>query len=256
MISPDTALSQSIPNFSFQPIIDLKSNMVDRYEALSRFDYFQVSDIERKIREIENFGLATEFDKNNILSILNLLEKPEFFFKRKVNINVTGDSFSSYNFLSWLKEVIPSSKNRHLLCFEITETRPITDFYVAQSIIDYLKEMSVEVYLDDAISGYITKNLSFDIKNYAGIKIDGSIVNNWVSNINAYLFTKQIISFSVKNGYNITAEFLDDKNKILIAKELGVQKAQGFAVGQPMPFPESPLSIESRLNDLGLISQA
>lgn len=252
----DSIITPEVSSFSFQPIVDLKSGMVERYEALSRFDYFQVSDIESKIREIESLGLSSEFDRINILSIARLLEHPEFFFEKNVNVNVTGDSFSDPYFLSWLKDVIPSIKNRHLLCFEITETKPIINTYVAQSIINYLKSMSIEVYLDDAISGYITKNLSLDINNYSGIKIDGSIVNEWVVDINAYLFTKQIISFCVKRGYKITAEFLDSEQKILIAKELGVKSAQGFAVGQPLPFPETPLSIESRLNEIGLKHQA
>lgn len=235
---------------SFQPIVDLKTQSVVRYEALSRFDYFAPYDVQNRIQTIESSGLASDFDRRIILSINNLLEDPSFFFDKKVNINITGDSFSSPVFLMWLKAFVPQIPNKHLLCMELTETLPVTNIGVGQSVIDYLISQAVEVYLDDAGSGHITQALTQSLLNYSGLKIDGTIVNGWFKNPHDYNLTKEIVAFAKSRGIPVIAEFVDTHEKIAAALDLGIEMAQGFRIGQPLPFPESPLSIESRLKML------
>lgn len=248
MITNASALFDN--ELSFQPIVDLRTQTVVRYEALSRFDYFAPYEVQERIKKIESLGLATEFDRRTLWYTHALLQDPALFFGKKININITGDSFSNPVFLMWLRSFIPKIVNRRLLCLELTETLPITDLATGQSVIDFLVSKDVEVYLDDAGAGHMTQNLARSLFNYSGVKIDGSIVNGWSTNPSAYQLTKSIVTLAKSRGIPIIAEFVDTPEKIGIALDLGIEMAQGFKIGQPMPFPESPESVEARLKRL------
>lgn len=235
---------------SFQPIIDLSSGSVCRYEALSRFDFFTPFDVQIKIQEIESRGLAKELDRRIIRMTNELMVDPDFTYGKRLNINITGESFSSPLFGMWLESFVPKIENPHLLCAEITETMPITDIPTCQAIIDLLIAHQIEVYLDDVGSGYFTRELADSLKNYSGIKIDGSLVNGWDRDPMFVRITEEICGFSSGRGIPVVAEFIDSGEKMDKARSFGIQMAQGFRIGQPLPFPETPDSIENRLKRL------
>lgn len=237
-------------SLSFQPIVSLESGEVARYEALSRFDYFAPFDVQRKISFIESNGLATELDKRILHNIRMLLEDLSFFNNLPVNINITGESLSSSEFFVWIKPFVQTIPNPSFLGIEITETLPITNMKVCQETIDLLSEHGVRVYLDDIGSGHMDRKVVNILNGYNGLKIDGSIINQWAHSIAALEMTQKIVAYAKEHDLSVTAEFLDSKRKIQKAEEFGIAFAQGFKLGQPLPFPENPWVIQQRLKDL------
>lgn len=235
-------------SFSFQPIVNLATGEVDRYEALSRFDYFSPSDVFHNIQYVEDSGFACEFDRRVLWSASDLLKNPDFLNGRQVNINITGQSLSTPAFYFWIQPFIKKLKNIELLGLEITETLPITNLEVCQAIINYLDSAGVKVYLDDIPSGYMDLEVMKALKSYHGLKIDGRIVNQWGVDRAAVKVTKEIIRISKERELTITAEFIDSPEKILFAQKHGIHYAQGFMLGQPLPIPENPEIIKQRFN--------
>lgn len=235
-------------SLSFQPIVSLENGEVARYEALSRFDYFTPFDVQRKINYIESNGLASELDRRIFFAIKALLEDVEFFHQRQVNINITGESLSSEIFFQWMKGFIGSIPNKSFLGVEITETLPITNMKVCQGTIDLLSDEGVKVYLDDIGSGHMDRKVVNILNGYHGLKIDGSIINQWDQSVAAREMTDKIVSYSKLNNLSVTAEFLDSKAKIQKAEEFGIGFAQGFKIGQPLPIPENPWVVRQRLS--------
>lgn len=237
-------------SLSFQPIISLSIEQVVRYEALSRFDYFAPYDIQERINLIENLGLAREFDRRVLWKARAILENPSFFFNKQINVNITGESASSEVFYEWLTHFVKKMKNRHLLGIEITETLPITNIQVCQEIINLLKKNDIHVYLDDIGSGYIDDLMIDILTSYEGLKIDGGLINKWGHCIQSEEKIKEISERGKRKNVTVTAEFLDTREKICNAINLGIHYAQGFKIGQPLPIPENPDLVRQRVEGI------
>lgn len=237
-------------SLSFQPIVDLSTGRVERYESLSRFDYFSPSDVASNISYIESSGFAIEFDRRILWFIKDLLKTPGFFHNKQININLTGQSISDPSFYLWLNKFMSKLDNKHFLGIEITETLPITDIDVGQNVIDLLNAWGVKVYLDDIPSGHMSNDIVSSLKNYHGIKIDGQVVSKWGVDESSMNITNNILELSRERNICVTAEYIDDTSKVLYAQDMGIHHGQGFILGQPLPIPEHPKTITNRFHSL------
>lgn len=121
------------------------------------------------------------------------------------------------------------------LVVEVTETAAVSDVVAARTFAEPLRAMGVEFALDDFGAGYgsfyYLKHLSFDT-----IKIDGEFVKGAHESAVDRAILRSVIGIARALGKQTVAEFVTDEGALSVVRELGVDFAQGYLIGEAVPF--------------------
>ncbi len=133
----------------------------------------------------------------------------------------------------------------HSMGFEITETAAIADFDCAMNLITVLREHGCRVALDDFGTGMSSfsylKAMRVDF-----VKIDGGFVRTMLEDEMDGAIVEAINNIGHIAGIQTIAEFVENDAILQRAIALGVDFAQGWAVGRPQPFFELQAETYSR----------
>ena len=117
------------------------------------------------------------------------------------------------------------------LCFEITETAVIANLPKAQEFIASLRALGCHFSLDDFGSGLSSfaylRTLPVDY-----LKIDGLFIRGIAGNDINRALVKAINEVGHVMGIRTVAEYVEDKATLAAVRALGIDYAQGYAVGQ------------------------
>jgi EAL domain-containing protein (putative c-di-GMP-specific phosphodiesterase class I) len=152
------------------------------------------------------------------------------------SINLSGQSLGDDEILNFIEEEIDSTGvPASSLCFEVTESAAVSNRRKAQAFINALRERGCRFSLDDFGAGLSSfaylKNFKVDT-----LKIDGSFIRDIVDNQISVSMVAAITQVAKVMGLETVAEYVESKATIKIIAELGVDFAQGYAVGKPTPF--------------------
>jgi EAL domain-containing protein (putative c-di-GMP-specific phosphodiesterase class I) len=121
-----------------------------------------------------------------------------------------------------------------LIQFEITESALMEDPKTALDTLTCLKELGVELYIDDSGTGY--SSLSYLQKLPVDwIKIDQSFVMPMVESGDSALIVRSTIELGHNLGLRVVAEGVESQALWDQLAAWGCDVAQGFFVGKPMP---------------------
>ncbi len=188
----------------------------ERYNLISKIDYWV----------IEN--TFTVLGNNRVF-----LEQINF-----CSINLSGQSLTNPEILdSIIDHLDKSGTNAEKICFEITETSVISNLSMAMTFISTLKELGCRFALDDFGSGLSSfgylKNLSVDY-----LKIDGMFVKGITDNPIDHAVVKSINDIGQVMGMQTIAEFVENDDIKSMLSKLGVNYAQGYGIGKPLPLEQ------------------
>lgn len=151
-------------------------------------------------------------------------------------INLSGTSINDATFLPFLRDqfalngVSPAS-----ICFEITETSAIANLEAAGQFIGALREMGSSFALDDFGSGMSSfsylKSLPVDY-----LKIDGGFVRDMLNDRSDRAMVEMVNHIGHVMGKKTIAEFVESPQILEALRSIGVDYAQGYALGRPEPF--------------------
>lgn len=152
----------------------------------------------------------------------------------RLSINLSGNSLNDATFLDFLIDqfgnyrVAPSS-----ICFEITETATIKNLTNAADFMHQVKKIGCSFALDDfgtGLSSYeYLKILPVDY-----LKIDGMFIVDIATNPSDYAMVKSINEIAQFMGKKTIAEFVESHEALTALREIGIDYAQGYYVGQPI----------------------
>ena len=154
-------------------------------------------------------------------------------------INLSGQSLTNPGFYSFIRdEILASGLEPANICFEITETAAISNVDDAINLMEALRGMGCRFSLDDfgaglSSFGYL-KRLPVDY-----LKIDGSFIREVTSDEVSRSMVQAFCSIGQTMGLNIVAEFVSDTSAITLLRDIGVDFAQGFGIGKPVPIEEA-----------------
>ncbi|WP_239650125.1 EAL domain-containing protein [Methylocucumis oryzae] len=192
----------------------------------------------------ERYNLAPAVDKWVIRNLFEwIANRPEFLEKLALcSINLSGLSLTDESMLAFISEQLTQWQiPTHKICFEITETAAISNLSNATDFINKLREKNCLFSLDDFGSGLSSfaylKNLPVDF-----LKIDGLFVKDILDDKVDLAMVKSINEVGHIMGKLTIAEFVENKPIFDLLSELGVDYAQGYGIGKPVPLEELKIS--------------
>ncbi len=234
-------ITEGLKNQAFvlyaQPIVPISELELtgQKFEVLLRFKN-EDGDIDKKSRFLqvaELFHLSREID-------LYVVQQFCRFFAQHADkntgysLNISGSTIRYSPFIDTLaNEFKQFAVNPEQVCFEITETVADRDYQQAVYFMNILKKkLGCQLALDDiGIGSSNLANLSkFDVDF---LKIDGSFINNILTDPYSELVVNFITSAAKLYGRQTIAEYVEDAQQLEKLKTLGVDFAQGYFTGEP-----------------------
>jgi diguanylate cyclase (GGDEF)-like protein len=147
------------------------------------------------------------------------------------SINLSGISLGDPALYDYITEqFVDHAIAPEQICFEITETAVIADLPKAQRLMTRLKALGCRFSLDDFGSGLSSfaylKALPVDY-----LKIDGIFIRDIANNPINRAMVKAINEIAHLMGILSVAEYVEDEATLAVVRELGIDYAQGHAVG-------------------------
>ncbi len=228
----------------FQPILDLKGNKIHHCEALARMRGEDGAILlpGAFIDTAEIFGLVGAIDRIIIEKTMRLqAAMSSQGSSLSFGMNLSGKDLEDGEILFFMRDKIrETGADPGRLIFEITETAAIHDMDKAVKFIKALKSIGCHFSLDDFGVGF-TSFIYLREMGVDYIKIDGSFIKRLHKDENDRLFVKAIVDVAKGMGIKTVAEFVENEEIIELLRNIGVDYAQGYAIGKPAPWKEIKL---------------
>lgn len=180
------------------------------------------------ILEIGKFILQEVFTKVSSLETLhnNLI----------ISVNISSLQLEQEDFLDIVKNLLEETRcNPHMIEFEITETKIMTNIEENIEKLLELKALGISISIDDFGTGYSSmsylQKLPIDI-----IKIDKSFIDEMLDSEDSKILTRAIISLSQALNLKTIAEGVESNEQKEYLKKLGCDYIQGYLYAKPLPF--------------------
>ncbi len=185
----------------------------------------------------ERYGLVGGIDRWVIKTAFREFDKMFGRFPGTgISVNVSGQSLNDESFLKFIHEqfrqyAVPPER----VCFEITETAAVHSIDNAQEFFAEIRRKGGFLALDDFGSGLSSfgylKTLPVDY-----LKIDGRFVSDMIENSIDHAMVAAINGIGRVMGMRTVAEYAHSPAIIERLSDLGVDYAQGNAIGAPVPL--------------------
>ncbi len=235
----EQALNKDLFELHYQPLMHIPTRKVSHFEVLLRLRNPDGTLVAPSsfIVIAENTGMIHRIDQWVIdHAIETLKELTDQGADISFSINISAHTLSSESFRGMLSEKIHrAGVDPTRLIFEVTETAAVEDFASARTRIEQIQSLGCRFALDDFGVGfssfYSLKQLPVDL-----VKIDGSFIKDLAQNREDQVLV-QALAQAIQ-GFNNTsvAEFVASKEIFDLIPELGIDYAQGYYIGEPMPI--------------------
>lgn len=210
----------------YQPIFDIKDNVIVGYESLARFTTEPARTPDVWFDEAATVGFAAELEMKAMLQGLNgIAVLPQ---ERYVSVNTSPSTLLSCDPYV-LFEGFPLDR----IVLEITEHAIVEDYPALYTIMQTLKARGLRLAVDDAGAGYASfrhiLRLAPDI-----IKLDISITRDIDKQQSNRALAAAMVGFAHETNATIVAEGVETANELATLADLGITKAQGYLLGMPM----------------------
>src|SRR5947209_9343604 len=243
----------------YQPIISLRDGAVTHHEALVRLRAPNGGGLLAPaafLPAAERYELICGIDRAVLDKALAALSElswrpPRLRVRPRaparsaaVAVNLSALSLTDEHMLGFLEERLTHhSVGGEALVLEVTETASISDMAGAREFCAGAAALGCEIALDDFGAGFGTfqylRHLHFDY-----LKIDGGFIRGLASSPRDRRVVSSLVALARAIGARTIAEYVHDARTLRLVRELGVDHAQGFAVGRPRP--RARLLLESR----------
>jgi len=214
----------------FQPIVDVKTKEVVKYEALMRI----LDDDNSFIAPVHFLSLAK---RNKLYHQLTQIMIEKTFEKFKdseytISINISVEDILNKSIYEFIMKKLKTSNISKNIVFELIESEGIENFEQVLEFINKVKSFGAKISIDDFGTGYSNFEYLMKLKvDY--IKIDGSMIKNIDVDEKSQMITHTIVDFAKKMNIKTVAEFVHSKDVFQEIEKLDVDYAQGYYFGKP-----------------------
>ena len=214
----------------FQPIINNKTQQIEKYESLVRlidedntilppYLFLDASKKGKYYAEITSIVIKNSFKALNHTHAdisINLSASD-------IELNKTREQF--------IKQLKSNTNHAKRIILELTEDENINDFIIIKKFINDIKALGVKIAIDDFGVGYSSFERVLDY-NPDILKIDGRLIKDINNNHLSYSIVESIVLFAKKEKLQTIAEFVESEEIYNTLCKLGVDYSQGYYFGK------------------------
>jgi diguanylate cyclase (GGDEF)-like protein len=219
----------------FQPLVDLKTNRLNGFEALARWEVAPGEFVPPAefIALAEETGLIVSLTEH--LLRLSCMEAKTWPSDISLSFNLSPVLLSDPVIgLRLIRIMMEQGFSPSRLELEITESSVMKDYPAAHKVLGDLMQAGAKIALDDFGTGYSSlsqlSGFTFD-----KIKIDRSFVTAMNKGERQDKVIRAIVALGSGLGVKTTAEGIEDEGQLSYLKSLGCDVGQGYLLGRPMP---------------------
>lgn len=154
-----------------------------------------------------------------------------------IAVNLSAKQLVDPELVSNIKQILTQTKvDPSRLSIELTESCLVSDEKAGYATMQSFRDLGLEVHLDDFGTGYSSlaqlAKIPLDV-----LKLDGSFFKDIAKDPRALTLVKSIIDMGKALKLKVVAECVETKEQVDLLKEAGVDYAQGYFFGKPMPAP-------------------
>jgi diguanylate cyclase (GGDEF)-like protein len=221
----------------YQPIVDLKSGRVVSVEALARWHHPArgVVPPAQFIAVAEEAGLIVQLGEHVMAqACADATQMPDDV---KVSINLSPVQFAKSNVVdSAIFALANSLLAPERMVIEITEGVLLAETAQNLETLRQLKNVGVSIALDDFGVGYSSLGYLTTFR-FDEVKIDKSFVDK-LDRIESRAVISSIVQLSQSLSLTTVVEGIETAEQLATVMPLGIELAQGFFFGSPVPFAE------------------
>lgn len=230
----------------YQPIVDIKSGEVAKYEALLRIKSNRLSPA-LFIPVAEDTGLIVRIGRI-------VIEKSASFVRKMNDLNVsrhvsTNFSFKQFSDKDFFDHYIKTAEKEGIsiedLDVELTENVLFKKSEEKYAFFDFFKKHNIPLSLDDFGTGYSSFNSLFSIP-ISNVKIDKGLSESLCENIES---SKKLISYFHQAGLKVVMEGIETKEQVEAIKKIGADYIQGYYFSKPLSEEDTLENIHVNYKD-------
>jgi len=215
----------------FQPILNIATGEIEKYEALVRL----IDESGAIIAPAQFLEIAKKTKQYHHITtkMIDLSTKAAKESGKEISVNITIEDVECSETVSTIEKAMMKADCGELIVFEITETEEIKNYHALRSFIELVKtRFNSKVAIDDFGSGYSNFENLLEL-DFDYLKIDGSIISKIETNRQSEVLLDAIVAFSQKLEIKTIAEFVSNENILKTVSEKNVDYAQGYFIGKP-----------------------
>ena len=239
----ETALRYAVDRREFhlvyQPIVSLKSQRVEGFEALLRWQPRgkEIVFPDAFVGVAESMGLIIPIGQWTLRQACCEAAKWQESCPGQtpyVSVNVSGRQFAHPGFLEQLRAALAASHiDPSTLILEITESTAMEGENRAEEMMEQVRGLGVRLSIDDFGTGYSSLD-SLRRFPVSMLKIDRSFVSGMVGNTRSGAIVMSIISLAHNLGMNVVAEGLENREQLDLLCS-SCDSGQGYLFSKPLP---------------------
>jgi PAS domain S-box-containing protein len=208
----------------FQPIVELASNEIVGYEALTRFT--DGANPEVLFAEAAAVGLGAELETATLQAALAAAEAlPGSAW---LNLNASPELILAGE---PLRTLLAGSRRR--LVLEVTEHAAIADYPAFRAAMDAFGP-EVEFAVDDAGTGFASLRHIVEL-HPAFVKLDRSLMAGLESDDARQAMIVGLCHFAHVTGCRLIVEGIETDRELTVLRALTIELGQGYLLGRPLP---------------------
>ncbi len=214
----------------YQPIVNLETGTVDKYETLVRM----IDEVGNIVPPMEFLPIAKKTKLYPQITLEVVYQACTLFANRKeeFSINLSDSDIRNPHTVNEIIKTISKTGTASRIVFEILESEGIESYDEVIQFITQVKALGAKIAIDDFGTGYSNfENILKLSVDY--IKIDGSLIREITGNPRHHIIVETIIDFAQKIGAKTIAEFVSDEAIYDTLKKIGVDYSQGYFTGKP-----------------------
>ena len=229
------AISENRLVLYLQPVVDITTRAIAYHEVLVR-----MVNVDGRLVMPEQFIVALE-DTGDMALLDRWVVKNTIALAKKhpqlggLSINLSAQTLQSETLVPMIRENLRASNvDPSRINLELTESASLLNIKTTQRVITELHALGCSFSVDDFGSGFSTFSYLKDLPADA-IKLDGSFIRNLHNDKVDQALVRSIVEVIQALGRKIVAEFVENEEILQFLVDNGVDYAQGFHLGKPIP---------------------